>query len=210
VSKSLNHTYRKYTTGFTAGNLLLEESLVLLNHYDNPADVLTGHNTPPHSIMPFGSEASKKRIHREVLNRLKALRSERLLLLLKEGQKEVQNQIMLYATAVQYPIIADFMLSTLRNKWMHLDVEVDTYDFKAFFYSLLDTHTYLEEVSADALSKLSSLVLRIFKEAGYMNGASLVKIFPTREVAVEILKNGDQWFLDALLLNEQDKVQYLP
>ena len=209
VAKSVNQTHRKYTTGFTAGNLLLDESLLLLRFLEHPNDLFLDRNLPPHTIMPSGSEASQKRIFREVVGRLRALKSSDLLNLLQNGSPNVQKLIMLYATAAQYPIIADFMLTSIRPKWMHMDFELTSYDFKAFFYRLLDTHPYLEEVSQEALTKLSSLILRIFREAGYMQEQNIVKMQADHDVIKAILKNGDLWFLDAMLLNENEKEEYL-
>jgi Mor family transcriptional regulator len=90
-----------------------------------------------------------------------------------------------------------------------MDKEITTYDFYHFLYKQMDRHPELEKLKPSTLNKLSQVVLRILSELGMQKDNILSKITYNNKILEAIALNGDSWYLDVLLLNENEKKEIL-
>jgi hypothetical protein len=193
-----------YSTAFSAGSLLFKEALALLKNVNDPVALLAGDEAPDLAAIPVNAESSKRRLGREVVKRFQSIENPEFISLYLRGSKEEQLLILFYAACKTYKLIADFLLETVLRKWQHLDYEINADDFKNFLYKKMDKSPKLESMSPTFITKLSSVVIRMLNESGMLKNGKLQKQNYSPVVLKMIAKNGDAWFLQAILLNETE------
>lgn len=194
----------KYKTTFTKGSLLLKEADALL-YGENRADLseLEFHR------IPVNSESSKKVLGDELVRRLKSINVEEFIPLFNSGSEQDKLLILFYAACKAYPLIMDFMLDKVLDKWYNLDYEITTYDFKSFIYKQADNHPELENLTSNTINKLAQVTIRMLNELGMLRNDKLTKIEFNPSVLRAIAQSGDTWFLQAILLNDQEREEIL-
>lgn len=199
----------KYNTGFSTGSLLFKESEAIISNIQNAGSFLARDEVIPFNIIPVNSESSQKRLHREVTKRLKSLNNPMFIDLYQIGNKEDKLLILFYAACKLYQVIADFMLDTVLSKWYNMDKEVTAFDFQSFLYKQMDSHPELENLTPNTLKKLSQVVMRMLSELGMQKNNTLYKVAFNQRVLEAIVTNGDSWYLEVLLLNENERQEIL-
>ena len=199
----------KYSTAFSAGSLLLKEAEAIINNINDAQAFMVGDEDVDYHHIPVNSEASKKRYRNEITKRLRSTKDEYFIDLFREGSRSDRLLILFYATCKHYQLITDFMLESVLKKWYNLDYEVTTDDFKNFLYRQMDKHEELEDLAPYTIYKLSSVVYRILTELGILKNGKLEKGEYNPTILRRIAKNGDTWFLEALLLNEAERNEIL-
>lgn len=197
----------KYNTGFSAGALLFKESDAIISQIQSPDAFLAGTEIIPFNVIPVNSESSQKRLYSEVSKRLKSLDNSRFIYLYQVSNQEDKLLILFYAVCKTYPIIADFMLSIVLRKWHNMDKEILPFDFQSFLYEQMGNHPELEKLSPITIKKLSQVVMLMLTELGMQKDNIITKITFNQEILEEVLSNGDNWFLEALLLNENERLK---
>ncbi|MBU1822418.1 MAG: DUF1819 family protein [Bacteroidetes bacterium] len=194
----------KYKTTFTKGSLLLKEADALL-YGENRADLseLEFHR------IPVNSESSKKVLGDELVRRLKSINVEEFIPLFNAGSEQDKLLILFYAACKAYPLITDFMLDKVLDKWYNLDYELTTFDFKNFIYKQADTHPELENLTSNTISKLAQVTIRMLNELGMLRNDKLTKVDYNPSVLRAIAQAGDTWFLQAILLNDHEREEIL-
>lgn len=199
----------KYNTGFSTGSLLFKESEAVISNIQNADSFLAGDEVIPFSVIPVNSESSQKRLHREVTKRLKSINNPLFIDLYQTGNKEDKLLILFYAACKMYQVIADFMLDTVLSKWYNMDKEITAFDFQSFLYKQMDSHPELENLTPYTLKKLSQVVMRMLSELGMQKNNTLHKVAFNQRVLEAIVTNGDSWYLEVLLLNENERQEIL-
>lgn len=197
----------KYSTGFSAGALLFKESDAIILQIQSPEAFLAGTEIIPFNVIPVNSESSQKRLYSEVSKRLKSLDSSRFVYLYQVSNQEDKLLILFYAVCKTYPIIADFMLSIVLRKWHNMDKEILPFDFQSFLYEQMGSHPELEKLTPITIKKLSQVVMLMLAELGMQKNNIITKVAFNQEILEEVLSNGDNWFLEALLLNENERLK---
>ena len=196
----------KYSTGFSAGALLFKESDAVISQIQNPEAFLAGDEIIPFQVIPVNSESSQKRLYSEVSKRLKSLDNTKLFYLFQQSTQEAKLLILFYATCKTYPVIADFMLTVVLRKWHNMDKEISAFDFQSFLYELMGSHPELEKLTPATIKKLSQVVMLMLGELGMQKDNMITKVDFDQQILEEIVSNGDNWFLEALLLNENERL----
>lgn len=199
----------KYSTAFSAGSLLLREAEVIVDHINDPQAFMVGEEDVDYHHLPVNSEASKKRYRNEVTKRLRSMKDAMFIDLFRAGSKSDRLLILFYATCKHYQLITDFMLESVLKKWYNLDYEITADDFKNFLYRQMDKHEELEDLAPNTIYKLSSVVIKILSDLGVLKNGKLQKREHNPTILKHIAKNGDTWFLEALLLNEAERNEIL-
>lgn len=196
----------KYSTGFSAGALLFKESDAVISQIQNPEAFLAGDEIIPFHVIPVNSESSQKRLYSEVSKRLKSLDNSKLFYLFQQSTQEAKLLILFYAACKTYPVIADFMLTVVLRKWHNMDKEISAFDFQSFLYELMGSHPELEKLTPATIKKLSQVVMLMLSELGMQKDHMITKVDFDQQILEEIVSNGDNWFLEALLLNENERL----
>lgn len=199
----------KYNTGFSTGSLLFKESEAIISNIQNADSFLVGDEVIPFNVIPVNSESSQKRLYREVSKRLKSLNNPMFIDLYQTGNREDKLLILFYAACKMYQVIADFMLDTVLSKWYNMDKEVSAFDFQSFLYKQMDSHPELESLAPNTLKKLSQVVMRMLSELGMQKNNTLHKVVFNQRVLEAIATNGDSWYLEVVLLNENERQEIL-
>lgn len=195
----------KYSTAFTAGELLLRETEAFITEIKNFEAFLRGEENIDSNVIPVNSESSKKRLKNEIEKRLLAIDNENLLHQFSSYDKNGKNLILFYGICKCYPIIKHFMLEMVLSKWKNLDIELEVNDLSNFIYRKRDFHPELEKITDKTIYKCGQVVLKMLKDLGLQNKNKLQKIIVNKEVLKNIVLIGDNWFLDVILLNETEK-----
>lgn len=199
----------KYSTGFSVGALLYKESDAIISRIESPKAFFEGNEIISYDVIPLNSESSQKRLYREVAKRLKSLDNPRFIELYQTGNKEDKLLILFYAACKTYHVITDFMLDTVLSKWYNMDKEIMAFDFQSFLYKQMDSHPELESLTPYTLKKLSQVVMRMLSELGMQQDRILRKVTFNHRILEVIALNGDSWYLEALLLNEDERQEII-
>lgn len=197
----------KYSTGFSVGALLFNESDSIISKIQSPEAFLTGKEIIPFNVIPVNSESSQKRLYSEVKKRLKSLGDSKFIYLYQKSDQEDKLLILFYAVCKTYPIIADFMLTVVLRKWYNMDKEILPFDFQSFLYEKMGNHPELYKLTPITIKKLSQVAIRMLAELGMQKNHIITKITFNVEILEEILLSGDNWFLEILLLNENERLE---
>ena len=194
----------KYSTAFTSGSLLFKEADTIINNISDPESFMKGEEVIDYSCIPINSEASKKRMGREVTKRLINLKDPHFIDQYLTGSRQDKMLILFYAVCKKYRLITDFMLEIVLKKWYNLDYEMTTDDFKNFLYKQMDKQPELENLAPYTFKKLSQVVIKMLRELGLLKDNNLQKNEYNPAILKRIVENGDRWFLEVLLLNNSE------
>ncbi len=199
----------KYSTAFTSGSLLFKEAEMTIPAISDKVAFINGDEELNMAVLPVNSESSKKRIKRELENRLRAIGNADFISLYITSDELNKKLILFYAACKRYPLIADFMLEVVLNKWYNLDYEISTSDFQNFLYRKMDTHPELLKITERTRKEISEVALRMLKELGLTKNNNLQKLDFNPHILKTIVGNGDLWFLEVLLFNEQERQEII-
>jgi hypothetical protein len=195
----------KYSTAFSSGSLLFKEADAVINNISDPDRFMKGEENIDYSFIPINSDASKKRLGGELTKRLMKLKDPQFIEQYLAGSRQDKLLILFYAVCRTYRLISDFMLQTVLKKWHNLDFEVTSDDFRNFLYIYMDRHPELENLTPLTVQKRSSTVIKMLKELGLIKDGKLIKNEYNPAILKRIVANGDAWFLEILLLNQQER-----
>ncbi|HCC93587.1 MAG TPA: hypothetical protein DEQ26_04550 [Flavobacteriaceae bacterium] len=194
----------KYNLAFTAGALLYNESSLYLSAINNIEAYCNGDENVDIDVLTTNSESSRKRIKSELDKRFKNINFSYLE---KFNQVDEQDQkiILFFAICNTYQIITEFSLEVVYKKWLNFDNELGTYDFKYFLSSKL-SEDQLNDISSSSQYKLTQVAIKIFKDVGLYKNESLIPLKPSEDLIDLIYRNGDQWFFNCILFNNQEEI----
>lgn len=201
--------YKKYSTAFTAGALLLSETEVAINSLSDYNNFLRGKEDLNVMILPINAESSRKRVGAEIIKRLRALPDSSFIDLFSYSNAENKKILLFYSICKYYPIILDFMIEVVLTKWNNLDVELTVEDFQNFLFLKMDYHPELVKITDKTKYKSGQVALKMLKELGMLVDGKLHRCEYSLSVMKAISKVGDTWFLDIIFLNNMEKENLL-
>ncbi|MCU4173931.1 BrxA family protein [Carboxylicivirga sp. N1Y90] len=199
----------KYQTGYSTRSLMIKEFDAIISSVNDIGEFIAGREKVDINIIPVNSENSKKKVLAEVLKRVRNVGNKIFWNLFLNANPEDKSLILFYAICKSYQLIPDFVLDVVLNKWYNMDYELSSYDFKNFIYKLSDTHPELEGMSDKNLSNISGATLKVLREVGMLKKNTLVQVEYDQQILKEIVNNGDSWFLEVLLLNENERKEII-
>ena len=198
----------KYELGFSAGALLSNHFQAVVSSGADIKDLIQGSANVDFRLLPVNSEKSQKRYLSEVMKRLKGLP----LLVLEQYRlvdSKEQRVIEFYAALRHYSILSEFMIEKVRDKWLNMDYELSDHDFKSFLLHKLSEADDLDQLSDSTTNKLTQVALKMLKELGMFDGNKVVRLEISSPLLRSISNAGDLWFLDAMLLSDNEKQNYI-
>lgn len=198
---------KKYELGFSAGALLSDHFQAVVSSGADPQELSKGSIKVDFKLLPVNSEKSQKRYLSEVLKRLKGLPQLIIEQYLVVDSKE-QRVIEFYAAIRHYSILSEFMIEKVRDKWLNMDYELNAHDFKSFLLHKLSEADDLDQISELTTNKLTQVALKMLKELGMFDGKKVKRVEISSQLMRSIANAGDNWFLDAMLLSDQEKQDY--
>jgi hypothetical protein len=89
-----------------------------------------------------------------------------------------------------------------------MDYELSAHDFKSFLLHKLSEADDLDQVSELTTNKLTQVALKMLKELGMFDGKKVERVDISSQLLLAIANAGDNWFLDAMLLSDEEKQDY--
>lgn len=103
------------------------------------------------------------------LQRLSALNDSDLVFAIANQPSDTAKQICLYAMMKQYRIIWDFMITVIGEKYRTHDSSFSQMDLRIFLMQLQEQDDYVASWSAETISKIRSVIMRILIENEYVD-----------------------------------------
>jgi len=156
---------KKYLMSFTTGGLFYVESLLLLELYIKLQDwndvyiYALDKNTLQTRVVN-----SAKRIVKEIINRLKTLSKNELLLLYK-GSISDQKYILWLSVCRRYIFIKEFAIEVIRERYLTLKYDLPVEEYEAFFNLKAQWYEELEKITDSSRYKQRTVVYKILREA---------------------------------------------
>jgi len=196
---------KTYKTGFTAGSILLKEAEALINAINDFQAYLDGQEELDETVVQVKSEVTRRKIVLNLNRRFKTLDDPQFFEIFQRSESREKNLLLFYINLKYYSIISDFMLEAVLPKWNNLDYNLTIEDFKNFLFLKSDTHPELDKLKGSSKTKMAQVVLRMLREVGLLKENKLQNQHFEPESLEFIIRNDDQWFLDAILLSNDDK-----
>jgi hypothetical protein len=156
---------KKYLMSFTTGGLFYVESLLLLELYIKLQDwndvyiYALDKNTLQTRVVN-----SAKRIVKEIINRLKTLSKNELLLLYK-GSISDQKYILWLSVCRRYIFIKEFAIEVIRERYLTLKYDLPVEEYESFFNLKAQWYEELEKITDSSRYKQRTVVYKILREA---------------------------------------------
>lgn len=164
----------KYNFSFTAGGLLLSESVKVAEIYihEQNWDKLR-QRILDENILQARAYSTLKRLCPEICSRLKLLNDDELQILVN-GSRQEQLNILWLAICRRHRFIYDFAVEVVREKYLRLDTEVRQEDYDIFFNTKADWHHEMDELSDSTRSKLRQVVFKMLREAELLDKNGMI------------------------------------
>lgn len=198
-------TEKKYNTGFTAGSLLLKEAEALVSAINDYQAYLDGREELDDTVVRVKSEIARRKIVLNLNRRFKTLDNPHFFEIFQRSDTREKNLMLFYVTLKYYSIIADFMLETVLPKWNNLDYNLTIEDFQNFLFLKSDNHPEIDKLKESTRTKMAQVVMRMLREVGLLKENKLQNQHFEPAPLEFIIQNDDQWFLEAILLSNEDK-----
>lgn len=185
--------------------LKIASAFAEVKDWDKVRDLLIERN-----IISKNKSSSQNRQIREIILRLQQLPSE-LVVRLAEYDIQTAKVILLLAIIKLYPIIFEFIVEFLRDKWLRFDYEIINSDFPKFWDMVQERHPELENVTDSTRSKIKQVIYRILAEVGLIDSVKTKRIVKPYipEFLIEQIINDNPDYLKAYLLSDAEIKSYI-
>lgn len=188
-------TKNHYNMSFSTGGLFYQESLRILEIYQDTKNWdTTQKSAVAKNLIQSRTESSGVRRVREICSRLKELTAEELDLL-STGSAQEQYYLLWIAICKRHEFIADFASKVLREKFLRMDLLLESADYNMFFEDMAEWHEELDLLAESTKKKLRQVLFKIMREAEILSSDNM--IIPgllTKELAEVITKDNPVWF----------------
>jgi hypothetical protein len=164
-----------YRMAFTAGALLLRESVLAAELYARVGDwgavrreLRTG------KLLQIRTASAAERRGREVVQRLENLTPAQLSLLVA-GERGEQAALVWLASCKRYRFIRDFATEIVREKFVRLDPHLTYDDFDIFFNRQAEWHAEVDRIEPSTRTKLRSTLFAMLREADILAAGDLIQ-----------------------------------
>jgi len=188
-----------YTAAITGGGFLFEETnilLPLLQSEDRTA--LLKDEALNNRLLHINAETSRKRAIAEVSRRFDAMPSDFWTdyLSMEESQKMIALFFVILKT---YKICFDFHINVTMRRWNSISKSLSHEDLMMEFNEISARDEFVDSWSDATKSKVSSAYLTILRKVGILGGNGVLSSVTCTNFDY-YLTHGEQWFLEACLL----------
>jgi hypothetical protein len=173
MNKQLNHT-EKYNFSFTAGGLLYLEAVKVAELYKRePNWDVVRRKALETNLLQTRTFSTSERVCREICLRLELLSKDELEILIN-GTRQEQLNVLWIAICRKHRFVYDFAVGVIREKYLHLNIELRHEDYDAFFNAKADWHPELEELSDSTRGKIRQVVFKMLREAEVISKNNII------------------------------------
>ncbi len=184
---------KKYRMSFTAGALLLQESVKIAEIYMDTGDWdEVREEVVSSNILQARIESTAKRLCRELCARLKHLHEDELELFV-EGDRQEQAYLLWLAICRYYRFIYEFSTEVIREHFLTLRYDLHHEDYDAFFNAKTEWHEELEKITDSTSNKLCQVLFKMLHEAELLNvNDSIIPAMLSNRLIEVICKHSPQ------------------
>jgi hypothetical protein len=200
---------KKIRTSSTSVRFFWSESIQVLSQIHSFENIENELSLVDYNSVLVNAESTKKRIINELKFRLPKI--ENVLKLIEFNQLGIADQkaVLFYSMCKSQPLIVDCSLMVLREKVKNLDLELSTYEVEQFIYRMAAVSTELDHLSADYTQEMASRIRKLYVDVEILKDNSLQTLEVSESLLKLIIKEGDAWFLDVLLMKDFEKEKLL-
>ncbi len=184
----------QYLLSFTAGGLLISESMTVLDIYLQLNDwKQTRSVVSDDNALQSRTVSTTNRKFREIKARLETLTTDQLQLL-SAGSSEEQVALLWLAACKRYRFLRDFSRDVIHEKYLTLDLQISTADAERFIQNQMIWHAELEKITDSTQQKIRTVALRMLREANLVDDSQLIQpsILSSRLVQ-SIVDENPEW-----------------
>ena len=163
-------TKQPYKMSFTSGGLFLNECVELAASYLRTQDWnATISQLQADGLTSSPKEKSKRRILREIVNRLETLSKEELQFLVEDADRQEQALLIWLSVCRAYRLVREFALEIVQDKYLAYQLDLPTDSFDLFFEHKAEWDDTLAATSASTRVRLRQVVFKTMREVGVIS-----------------------------------------
>ncbi len=198
----------KYSFSFTGASALIPETVVVAEEFTKYDNWEIVHKSLANgNLLNKIKHATFKRQLQEIEKRLSSLSSNQLNLLVNGDLEDVKAMILLSLVKV-YPLIHDFIIEVIRNKYQLFDNVLTETDYNKFIYNKSLTHPELEKLSETTSKKVKQRVFTLLEQVSIINSTKngiVLKPILSSKVIDAIVEDNSALLKTFLFSNEEIK-----
>ena len=140
------------------------------------------------NLFQFPTEKSIRLVTAGCIRRLKSLGDDNLIAALATQPTDVAKQICLYAMMKQSPLVWDFMLSVVGEKYRQKDMSFGKKEANIFLMRLQEQDDYIATWSESTVNKIRQILIKVLVETEYLDNINADKLNPV--LLSRVLENG--------------------
>jgi len=164
-----------YRLSFGTGGLYVSESKILLQLYSDLNNwSLVVEKSVNQNILQFNSDASTKRVTREICIRLQSLSTKERAFYL-DADIHDQSIIAWIAVCRTYKFIGEFISKVIIESFASYRLHIKYADFDFFYEEQSQWHPELENIKETTRKKLRQILFRMMREAGLLTSSREIR-----------------------------------
>ena len=189
----------KYTADMTAGSLLTYETRIIAGLLLDGVDMKAIKNqVEKQNILQKRSIEAAKRMFSLIKNRLMGFDND-FYKLIYYGDADTSRQAMLVATIKNSRVMEEFMLSTVREKYLTGDRQLPKSAWNRFVDSSKLGNPDFPKWTQNTFQKIGDCIYRALNEAGYLSDTNeLQSVYISREVKAYLADHNMPRLLECL------------
>lgn len=190
-----------YSAAITGGGYLYEETNILLPLLmSEDSDALLKKEKLENNLLKINRQTSRERAIFEIKRRYNAVQKtfwEDYLSMEQTAQKIA----LFFVILKTYKICFDFQINVIRNKWQSISHSVSIDDLLMEFNEIGARDEFVDSWTDNTRKKIASTYLSILRKVGMLDEENVLHpVKDTDETMAYYIRIGEQWFLDACLL----------
>jgi hypothetical protein len=163
-------TNQPYKMSFTSGGLYVNESVELSASYLRTKDwEKTIARAQAEGLTSLPKEKSKRRMLREIVNRLETLSDDELQFLVEDKDRQEQGLLIWISVCRAYRLVREFALEVVQDRYLSFQLELPPESFDLLFEQKAEWDDALASTSAATRVRLRQVVFKIMREAGIIS-----------------------------------------
>lgn len=159
-----------YKMSFTSGGLYLNESVELAASYLRTQDWdETIALAQAEGLTSLPKEKSKRRMLREIVNRLETLNRAELQFVVEDADRQEQSLLIWLSVCRAYRLVREFTVEVVQDRYLAYQLDLPTEGFDLFFEQKAEWDEILASTSAATRVRLRQVAFKIMREAGIIS-----------------------------------------
>lgn len=194
----------RYNAEIVAGALVPNESRIIAKLLlDETGSKKMKHLLTSENILQKRSPATALRSAELIKKRLRLVKRD-LLETIINGDRRAMIQGLLVAAILHNPLIGDYLLRVVKEKWRVFETKLKPADWEKFLAECEQIDETVRSWKPSTRAKLGQVVKKCLVEAGYLESATNPQITPVLlapEIRKYLLDNKEHYVLDCMTIN---------